>query len=197
MPGLRRFDDYVYNATPHTFSGAALYAILDSFAAALQIHLTDEIVWIQSLSKYAHLDLAAIDAQHGRYVKAHSSRLRLLPYLLTNHDRTYEGGIHAWWPISNRVRDLFLRYVCTLWNRGAWKYSACSLAGKPRRLHGIRWERLDGDLTAETALVELDLEAGPKPPERAHTRVGSDAQLPPTHSPSESQFNSRSAARLV
>jgi hypothetical protein len=46
MPGLRRFDDYVYNATRHTFSGAALYAILDSFAATQQVHLTDEIVWI-------------------------------------------------------------------------------------------------------------------------------------------------------
>jgi hypothetical protein len=93
-------------------------------------------------------------------------------------------------------RHLFLRYVCTLWNRGAWKYSACSLAGKPRRLRGICWEKLDGDPTFETTLVELDLEAGPKPLDRAHTRAARGAQLP-THSPSESQFSSRSATRLV
>ncbi|KAI5854466.1 hypothetical protein BZA05DRAFT_394321 [Tricharina praecox] len=195
MPGLRKFDDYVYNATPYNFSGQKLYQILDSFAAALQMHLTDEIVWILSLSKYKHLDLAAIDVQHGMYVKAHSSRLRLLPYLLTNHDLTYEGGIHSWWPTGNRARDMFLRYICTLWNRGAWKYSACSLGGKPRRLQGIKWDKLD-DVTVETAMVELDIEIGPKPPDKAYTRISKEVPHV-THSPSESQFSSRSVTRLV
>ena len=84
MPGLRKFDAYVYGSTPFTFMGQRLYEILDSFASALQMHLVDEIVWILSLSKFKNLNLAAIDVQHGLYVKAHSSRLRLLPYFLTN-----------------------------------------------------------------------------------------------------------------
>jgi len=143
MPGLRKFDEYVYNSTPSNFCGQKLYQILDSFAAALQMHLADEIVWILSLSKYKQLDLAAIDIQYSMYVKAHSSRIRLFPYILTNHDLTYEGGIHSWWPMGNKLRNLFLRYVCTQWNRGAWRYSTCTLGGKPKRLQGIKLDKLE------------------------------------------------------
>lgn len=177
MPGLRKFDAYVYSSTPFTFSGQRLYEILDSFASALQMHLVDEIVWILSLNKYEGLDLAAIDVQHGLYVKAHSSKLRLLPYFLTNHDLTYEGGIHSWWPTGNRLRDFFLRYFCTQWHRGAWKYSACSLAGKPRRLQGIKWDKL-GEVTVETAMVEMSsqepVNGPPQRPDKAHTKEDSN-----------------------
>ena len=156
MPGLRRFDEYVRGSDPHTFSGRHLYEILDSFAAALQVHLTDEVVWIQALRRFGRrLDLCAIDALHGAYVRAHSSRLRLLPYLLTNHDLTYEGGIHAWWPSHGWLRDAFLRYACTLWHRGAWRYSSCTVSGRPRHLLGIRWGR-EREARVEAVMVEID-----------------------------------------
>lgn len=179
MPGLRKFDEYVYRVSPFTFSGQRLVDILDSFAASLQIHLTDEVVWILGLSKYPNLDLAAIDIQHGNYVRARSSKTRLLPYLLTNHDLTYEDGIHAWWPTGNRMRDWFLRYVCTLWNRGAWEYSSCNLAGKPQKLHGINWDKLVEGGVAERPMYEIppaitaapaSVEMEPQKPQRAYTR---------------------------
>lgn len=198
MPGLRRFDEYVYNTPARTFSGRRVYAILESFAAALQMHLTEEIVWILSLSKYPRLDLAAIDRQHGLYVKAHSSRLRLLPYLLTNHDVTYEGGIHAGWPTGSRLRDLFLRYVCTQRHRGAWRYSACTYGGRPRKLLGIRRDK--GEETAVgMAMVDLDLgtatASGPTLPAKAHTKEEREpARRSCSRSPSISHMGSPSRA---
>jgi hypothetical protein len=189
MPGLRKFDEYVYNTPAYTFSGRRLYEILDSFAASLQRHLTDEIVWILSLNRYKNLDLAAIDLQHGLYVKAHSSRLRLLPYLLTNHDLTYEGGIHSWWPSGNKARDLFLRYICTMWHRGAWRYSACTLAGKPRPLQGIKWERTE-PLRVETAVMEMEQGRGPlQLPEKAHTKEAKDETADHSRTPSSSYLS--------
>lgn len=86
MGGLHEFDDYVYGVHPWQFSGARIVEILDTFAAKLQMHLTDEIVWILSLAQYPNLDLAGIDAQHGLFVKARSSLTRLLPFFMTNHD---------------------------------------------------------------------------------------------------------------
>lgn len=200
MPGLRTFDEYVRGSDAHTFSGRRLYEILDSFAAALKVHLTDEVVWIQALRRSgARLDLAAIDAHHGGYVRAHSSRLRLLPYLLTNHDLTYEGGIHAWWPSHSRLRDAFLRYACTLWHRGAWRYSSCTLAGRPRRLLGIRWDR-ERDVRAEAVVVEMVEQrrataAAPAPPPNAH--VAAELQTPAGGQDDISGYECRSTSQLV
>lgn len=161
MEGLHEFDRYLCKATPMTFSGATVLQILDSFAAKLQIHLTDEIVWIQSLAQsYPELDLAAIDACHGQYVKTRSTKTRILPFFLTNHDKTYENGIHAWWPTGNALRDLFLRYICTLVHSGAWRYSSCSRGGRPKRLEGIRRSRVERDLEGGNAV-----EMAPKRPE--------------------------------
>lgn len=161
MEGLHEFDRYLCKATPMTFSGATVLQILDSFAAKLQIHLTDEIVWIQSLAQsYPELDLAAIDACHGQYVKSRSTKTRILPFFLTNHDKTYENGIHAWWPTGNALRDLFLRYICTLVHSGAWRYSSCSRGGRPKRLEGIRRSRVERDLEGGNAV-----EMAPKRPE--------------------------------
>lgn len=205
MPGLRRFDEYVRRSDPHTFSGRHLYEILDSFAAALQVHLTDEVVRIQALRRFGRrLDLGAIDALHGAYVRAHSSRLRLLPYLLTNHDLTYEGGIHAWWPSHSWLRDVFLRYACTLWHRGAWRYSSCTVSGHPRHLLGIRWDR-EREARVKAIVVEMDEQhcaaatavTAPAPalPPRAHVAVGH-------HTPVDSQDDisgdkCRSTSQLV
>lgn len=142
MGGLHEFDDYVYGVHPWQFSGARIVEILDTFAAKLQMHLTDEIVWILSLAQYPNLDLAGIDAQHGLFVKARSSLTRLLPFFMTNHDITYENSIHRWWPTNTPLRDFFLRYICTLVHRSAWQYSSCTFSGKPKNLVASeRWRK--------------------------------------------------------
>lgn len=168
-PGLERFEEYVRSATPSTVNGRTIIDLLDNFAAILQIHLTDEVVWILSLSKYPNLDLASIDVQHGNFVRAHSSKTTLLPYLLTNHDLTYEGGIHDWWPSDSKVRLFFLRYICTIWNHGAWRYSSCSKSGKPKPLYGLH-HRLGSEhslaiISPQPAMVELL----PERPQPAYT----------------------------
>jgi hemerythrin-like domain-containing protein len=143
MGSLRKFDDYVYRVSSSAFSGQRLLEILDTFAAPLQLHLADEVVWIASLSQYPHLDLVSIDDYHSQYFRSRSSKFRLMPYLLTNHDLTYEGGLHSLWPTGNRLSDWFLRYVCSRWHRGAWDFSSCTVSGKPRMLPGIKPTRSD------------------------------------------------------
>lgn len=180
MVGLHKFDDYVYKVAPTSFSGDKLIEILDLFCANLQMHLTDEILWIQSLSKYPQLDLGAVDDHHASYIRARSSKTRLMPILLSNHDVTYEDAIHRWWPAESRTTsEFFMRYMWSLWNRGAWQYSSCALSGKPKRLVAL----LGGE---KMTSIRNDHETGPigpavpgegttelKRPERAHTRSGS------------------------
>lgn len=162
MDGLLEFDRYMSLVTPATYSGTAVLHILDTFAATLQLHLTDEIVWIQGLSQtYPELDIAAIDLRHEAYVKAKVSKTRIMPFFWTNHDRTYENGIHQWWPAGNVLRDWFMKYICTMVHSGAWKFSSCSKGGRPKRLE-IRRNRGDADLErGDTVAMEL----GPKRPE--------------------------------
>jgi len=171
LSGLEHFDEYIRNSTPQTFSGLMVLQILDTFAATLQSHLTDEVVWIMSLSQYPQLDIGTIDAQHGLYVKAHSTHTRLLPFFLTNHDLTYEDGIHAWWPTGNKLRQWYLRYICTLVHRSSWNYSSCGLGGKPKPLVGVTWCTMSRIFQQNT--TEIGPEIGPiKPPKAVLTFEG-------------------------
>lgn len=172
LHGLERFDDYIARSTPETFSGLVLIRILDTFAATLQNHLTDEVVWILSLKQYPQLDITSIDAQHAQYVRAHQNNTRIIPFLFTNHDMSYEDGIHDWWPGFSKPKDFFLRYLCTFVNRAAWQYSSCSYGGKPKALVDVSWATLSNSLNPEKCV-----EQGPQPPEQAHTRNDSRASL--------------------
>lgn len=159
LAGLQDFENYVYHVPPNQYSGNRITTILESFAATLQSHLTDEVVWIMALSRYQNLDLAAIDNYHKDYVRAKQNSTRLVPFLLTNHDIFFEAGIHAAWPILSgphtntdetpglgaRIRNLWIRYVCTLSHRHAWKYSSCTIGGKPKALEGPKQDSA-GDL---------------------------------------------------
>lgn len=186
MHGLHRFDDYVYKVGAADYRGKELVEILDGFCADLQMHLTDEILWIQSLSKYPNLDLEKIDKQHAEYIRSRASKTRIMPVLLSNHDITYEDGIHKWWPAEqHKAADFFLRYMWSLWNRKAWAYSSCALSGKPKRLHALKHKV--GLSSVE--IFDYPKSIGPQPqtperpirpavdmiemPERAHTRRSS------------------------
>ncbi|KAH0606447.1 uncharacterized protein H6S33_004108 [Morchella sextelata] len=168
MGGLNDLDAYLRRVDPYSFSGSVVLQILETFAAKLQMHLTDEIVWIQSLAtNYPTLNLAEIDMRHGAYVGSRSTRTRVLPFFLTNHDKTYEGGIHSWWPTGNKIRDWWLRYVCTLVYSGAWQFSSCSKGGKPKRLEGIRRGGLVEEAPQERGEVGevMEMNMAPKRPE--------------------------------
>ncbi|KAF8475697.1 hypothetical protein BDZ91DRAFT_190079 [Kalaharituber pfeilii] len=187
LGGLQEFDKYVYNVHPSQFSGKKVLEILDSFAATLQSHLTDEVVWIMALSRFPNLNLAAIDNYHRQYVRSQQSQSRIIPFLLTNHDVLYEAGIHAGWPfmqaapagtdeepgLTSKLKDFWLRYVCTLVHRNAWKYSCCTFAGKPRPLEGTKMLRTRShtNRNRESAL-ELGVESDDnlQKPERVLTR---------------------------
>ncbi|KAI5814993.1 hypothetical protein BZA77DRAFT_90718 [Pyronema omphalodes] len=168
MPGLKAFDEYITSCTPSTFSGERLYEILDSFAALMQVHLTDEILWIQELSRFGEkLNIVEIDKSHAEEVKKRASKTRVKAYLCTNHDVDYEGGIHRWF----KPGGWWERYLYTIWNYGAWRFSACNVKGHPRKLLGVRPERLreirDGEaeeeerpetgMTGMTAVTEMEM----------------------------------------
>lgn len=150
LAGLQEFENYVYNVSASQYSGKKITEILDSFAATLQSHLTDEVVWILALSRFDQLDLAAIDNYHRNYVRTQQNQTRMMPFLLTNHDILYESGIHSAWPIlagplaeedeepglSARLRNFWVRYICTFAHRHAWRYSSCTVGGKPKALEG-------------------------------------------------------------
>jgi len=175
MSGLHKFDQYVYHIDPYIFSGHRLVEILDSFAATLQMHLTDEVVWILSLSRFPQLNLARIDMEYGLYVKARSTKTRLLPFLLSNHDLTYENDIHRWWPTNGALRDFFLRYICSVVHFGAWRYSCCTLSGRPKPLvDGVDWNRL------KEVAVDSDLELNPRKPEKAYMPAGPGSDSRPS-----------------
>lgn len=169
LAGLQEFENYVYHVQPSQYSGEKVTEILNSFAATLQSHLTDEVIWIMALSRFQQLDIAAIDNYHKNYVRAKQSQTRLVPFLLTNHDVLYEAGVHAAWPIlagplaetsegpglSGRVRNFWQRYVCTLAHKHSWRYSSCTFGGKPKVLEGVTMNPRDMRLRDRGGAIEI------------------------------------------
>lgn len=154
LVGLQEFEKYVYHVLPCQYDGRKIIELLDSFATTLQSHLTDEVIWILALSRFPQLDLAAIDNYHKSYVSARQSLTRIVPFLLTNHDIFYESGIHSDWPtvdggligkgtarLSARLKDFWMRYIYTLVHKNAWKYSSCTVTGRPKSLEALTNKR--------------------------------------------------------
>jgi hemerythrin-like domain-containing protein len=50
--GLKKFEDYIYNATPETYNGNEVKRMVDSFGEILAVHLRDEIPTLLGLEKY-------------------------------------------------------------------------------------------------------------------------------------------------
>lgn len=53
---------------------------------------------------------------------------------LTNHDKTFEGGIHEGWPPAPWLAMLMLRWLFVPVNRRLWRFSACDSYGRPKEL---------------------------------------------------------------
>lgn len=163
LAGLQEFEKYVYHIPPNQYDGRKIIELLDSFATTLQSHLTDEVIWILALSRFPHLNLAAIDSYHKSYVIARQSPTRMVPFLLTNHDVLYESGVHSNWPmlddnhiekstvrLSARLRDYWVRYICILVHKNIWKYSSCTVAGIPKALEGLGGKSIRNSRTVDS-----------------------------------------------
>ena len=176
LAGLQEFEKYVYHVPPSQYDGRKIIELLDSFATTLQSHLTDEVIWILALSRFPQLDLAAIDDYHKNYVIARQNPTRTVPFLLTNHDVYYESGIHRNWPmldgnsiregtvsrLSARLRDHWVRYICTLVHKSVWKYSPCTVAGRPKALEGLKGEQTRSLRTVDRIGRQAQRESGSK-----------------------------------
>jgi hypothetical protein len=108
--------------------------LIDAFREPLQQHLADEIDTLLALSKYdfdpAKLFKECHEKAIGTYTIAEGIAIVCL-----NHDRTFEDGIHGWWPpIPVPGMSWFIRRVATWKHAGWWKFASCDAGQLPQGL---------------------------------------------------------------
>jgi hemerythrin-like domain-containing protein len=120
------------------YSGAKCRALLDAFVTPLSVHLADEIPSLLSLAKYGSekLPIRRLMEAEGEKVMGSMSKTAQLPMFWSNHDTTYEGGMHNFPPIPAPVKWV-LREVCGRWNSEWWKFGTVDFSGMPRELKYI------------------------------------------------------------
>jgi hemerythrin-like domain-containing protein len=50
--GLKKFEEYIYHASPETYDGKEVKKAVDGFGKVLEVHLRDEIQTLLGLEKY-------------------------------------------------------------------------------------------------------------------------------------------------
>jgi hypothetical protein len=112
--------------------------LFDAFAEPLQEHLADEIQTISDLRAYAHtgVDLMKYAKEAADKSTTATFVVSILPALLLNHDRMYEGGFSpGLWPSDiPGVVSFAVRKVGTCWYWGRWKFTCCDGDQMPREL---------------------------------------------------------------
>lgn len=121
-------------ADPFSFSPSLCKIMLDAFVPALSAHLAAEIPTLLSLAPYGDkIDLLGLMKKDGEKVMGGMSKTTQLPIFLTNHDVTWENGIHDFPPLPPPVRWV-LREVAARKKASWWKFSTCGFDGRPREL---------------------------------------------------------------
>jgi hemerythrin-like domain-containing protein len=118
--------------------------LFNAFAQPLQEHLEAEITTIVDLRRYADtgIDLMKLADAAAQKSVTPQFMVDMLPGMLLNHDRTYEGGFEPglWPPGIPWVLGWFVRKVGTCWYWGRWKFACCDYEQRPRELPYMQLE---------------------------------------------------------
>ena len=135
--GVEAFNDYLTSLTgkEHTFSGAELVRIIDTFGAALAVHLADEIPSLLELSRFGDsLPLLTLGQELGKRTSRAVHKTTSMMFFLLNQDLTYENGLwQRWPPIPPAARWAMVR-ILGFWHSNWWKFASCDYAGRPQKL---------------------------------------------------------------
>ncbi|KAH7156177.1 hemerythrin HHE cation binding domain-containing protein [Dactylonectria macrodidyma] len=140
--GLEAYKKYLdaVQAGDDKYDGDKLKGIIDSFAGVLHQHLTEEID-----------TLVKLEEEHGDktdwatwFKKTMDKILKqsqdpkntttVVPLTFTNHDKSFEGGVHASWPPLPWFVMLLLRWWYVPKNKGWWRFSSCDDQMRPKEL---------------------------------------------------------------
>lgn len=135
--GVEAFHTYLTSLAgkKHSFSGAELVRIIDTFSNALAHHLSDEITSMLELSRFGdRLPIVALGRDLGKRQSRGMYKTKGVVFFFLNQDRTYEDGLWKHWPpIPPVVRWILIR-VLGSWHPGWWKFASCDYGGKPQKL---------------------------------------------------------------
>lgn len=138
--GVEAFNAYLTSLAgkEHTFSGAELVRIINTFSNTLAEHLSDEIPSLLELSRFGDtLPMLALGQAEGKRASAAMGKTKGVMFFLLHQDFTYEDGLWEHWPpIPPVVRWILIRFL-GYWHMGWWKFASCDYGGKPQKLFAI------------------------------------------------------------
>lgn len=137
LKGLAAFDTCVNGILEYKeeWRGGKLVEKVEGFAGDLHRHLVHEVEVLVSLEADPTIDWIALGRAMADASKKSADRVKEVPFLITNSDVTYEGGIHGarFPPFPWFVHEIF-RWIYVPKLKGAWMFSSCDDYGVPREL---------------------------------------------------------------
>ncbi|KAE9369989.1 hypothetical protein N431DRAFT_493670 [Stipitochalara longipes BDJ] len=137
LPGLSALDEYIraVRADVKSYDGTKFVKIIEGFGPALEKHLQNEIVLLESLAKDEKINWDLLGKTMAAHSKKVADKVREVPFLITNSDVTYDSGIHGerFPPFPWFVHQIF-RWVYIPQLKGAWRFASCDDCGMPKEL---------------------------------------------------------------
>ncbi|KAE9363993.1 hypothetical protein N431DRAFT_390218 [Stipitochalara longipes BDJ] len=129
--GVKKFGEYVYSCKVEKWDRAVFKDLLEGFTGNLVTHLREEIPTLLALDKYGGEKLKKAWADMEKEIfQGPMDMYRVLPCGLGSIDNTYSPD-RAPFPF-------FVPYLCHYWymrrHKGAWRFSPCTVFGKPKEL---------------------------------------------------------------
>ncbi|KAI0104985.1 hemerythrin HHE cation binding domain-containing protein [Nemania sp. FL0031] len=136
--GLAQFTSYVRQCLKHEekFNSEEIVRSLDSFAATLQQHLSDEIPTLLALERFG----AKMNGFHAKFaaeVEKTQQELGVLAgavFVIATHDVEFEGGIHTDFPPIPSAITWGLKNLAWWAHSDWWQFAPCDRQGKMRPL---------------------------------------------------------------
>ncbi|TVY45316.1 hypothetical protein LSUB1_G000957, partial [Lachnellula subtilissima] len=137
LPALVAFDNFVSAAADDfvLYDPAQFTKLIDDMGAPLEKHLRHEVKVLVDLEKDEAIDWDLMGKTMAAESKKTADRIREVPFMITNSDVTYEGGIHGErfppfpWFVGQIFRWIYVPRLCA-----AWKFSCCDDYGLPKDL---------------------------------------------------------------
>jgi len=135
---LGQYDEYVNEVLEERIlwdGGVTMRALIDKLGPKAEAHLHNEIDLMLSLEGDEGIDWVLMGKTMAAQSKKVADRIYEVPFLVTNGDLTYEGGIHGirFPPFPWAVHQLF-RWWYMPKLEGTWQFASCDSYSQPQEL---------------------------------------------------------------
>lgn len=132
--GLKEFTEYVELVVgkPYLYRWRTLKGLIASFAPALVYNLHDQIDFLLSMDRYDGEAIRRCWLETLKACREHENDAlhnEILPFIVGNSDKTYEGG--ETFPTVPKRLLCALKLKLKKKHRGAWRFNCCDFAGRP------------------------------------------------------------------